>query len=64
MLLDKRLGVIEAVDGDNYYVKFWELIIPAKLSKDFKKVSDIPKVGDDVSLSLEKGRQIRDNFRM
>jgi hypothetical protein len=54
MLLDKRLGVIEAVDGDNYYVKFWELIIPAKLSKDFKKVSDMPKVGDDVLFLWKK----------
>ena len=48
MLLDKRLGVIEAVDGDVYYVKFWELSIPAKLSKDFNKGSFRPKVGADV----------------
>ncbi len=48
MLLDKRLGVIEAVDGDVYYVKFWELSIPAKLGKDFNKDSVRPKVGDDV----------------
>jgi len=54
MLLDKRLGVIEAVDGDNYYVKFWELSIPAKLSKDFKNVSVIPKVGDDVLFLWKK----------
>lgn len=48
MLLDKRLGVIEAVDGDVYYVRFWELSIPAKLGKDFNKDSVRPKVGDDV----------------
>jgi len=48
MLLDKRLGVIEAVDGDVYYVKFWELSIPAKLGKDFNMDSVRPKVGDDV----------------
>lgn len=49
MLLDKRLGVIEAVDGDVYYVKFWELTIPAKLSKDYNNDSARPNVGDDVS---------------
>lgn len=48
MLLDKRLGVVEAVDGDVYYIKFWELTIPAKLSKDFNSDSVRPKVGDDV----------------
>jgi len=48
MLLDKRLGVIEAVDGDVYYVKFWELSIPARLRKDFEKYSVRPKTGDDV----------------
>ena len=48
MLLDKRLGVIEAVDGDVYYVKFWELSIPAKLSKEFKNDSVKLKAGDDV----------------
>lgn len=48
MLLDKRLGVIEAVDGDAYYVKFWELTIPARLSKDFSNDSVRPNVGDDV----------------
>jgi len=54
MLLDKRLGVIEAVDGDVYYVKFWELLIPAKLSKDFNKDSVKPKVGDDVLFLWKK----------
>jgi predicted N-acetyltransferase YhbS len=48
MILDKRFGVIEAVNGDTYYVKFWELTIPAKLSKDFNKDSVKPNVGDDV----------------
>lgn len=54
MLLDKRLGVIEAVGGDYYYVKFWELSIPAKLSKDFNKHSVRPKVGDDVLFLWKK----------
>lgn len=54
MLLDKRLGVIEAVGGDDYYVKFWELSIPAKLSKDFNKHSVRPKVGDDVLFLWKK----------
>lgn len=48
MLLDKRLGLIEAVDGDTYYVKFWELSIPARLSKDFNNKCATPKIGDDV----------------
>ncbi len=55
MLLDKRFGVIEAVDGDVYYVKFWELTIPAKLSKDYSDDSARPKVGDDVIFIWNNG---------
>lgn len=55
MLLDKRLGVVEAVDGDVYYVKFWELTIPAKLSKDYNTDSPRPNVGDDVLFLWNKG---------
>jgi predicted N-acetyltransferase YhbS len=55
MLLDKRLGVIEAVDGDIYYVKFWELTIPAQLSKDYNNASARPKVGDDVIFLWKSG---------
>lgn len=47
MILDKRFGVVEAVDGDIFTVKFWELSIPAKLSKNFDN-SARPNVGDDV----------------
>lgn len=54
MILDKRLGVIEAVDGDIYYVKFWELTIPAKLSRDLKNNSIRPEVGDDVLFLWKK----------
>lgn len=47
MILDKRFGVVESVDGDEYIIKFWELSIPAKLSKDF--IGTVrPQVGDDV----------------
>lgn len=55
MLLDKRLGVIEAVDGDVYYVKFWGLTIPAKLSKDYNNNSARPNVGDDVIFIWNNG---------
>jgi predicted N-acetyltransferase YhbS len=55
MLLDKRLGVIEAVDGDVYYVTFWELTIPAKLSKDYNIDSARPNVGDDVTFIWNNG---------
>lgn len=47
MILDKRFGVIKSVDGDDFTLKFWELSIPAKLSKDYNN-SVRPKVGDDV----------------
>jgi len=55
MLMDKRLGVIEAVDGDVYTVKFWELSIPAKLSQDFAEISARPKAGDDVLFLWRRG---------
>lgn len=48
MILDKRFGVVEAMDGDVYYIRFWEISIPAKLSSDFGHCSIKPKVGDDV----------------
>lgn len=48
MLLDKRLGVIKAIDQDTYYIKFWELTIPAKLSADLNKDQVKPKAGNDV----------------
>lgn len=57
MLLDKRLGVIEAADGDVYYVKFWELSIPAKLSKDYYNDSARPNVGDDVMFIWNNGEK-------
>lgn len=47
-ILDKRLGVVEAIDEDVYTVKFWEILIPAKLSKDFTYNSNRPNIGDDV----------------
>lgn len=53
MILDKRLGVVEAVNGDVFTVKFWELSIPAKLSKDYND-SVRTNVGDDVLFLWEK----------
>lgn len=55
MILDKRLGVVEAVDGDVFTVKFWELSIPAKLGMDFDNNSARPKVGDDVLFLWKRG---------
>lgn len=54
MILDKRFGVVEAVDGDVFTIKFWELSIPAKLRKEFND-SVRPKVGDDVLFLWKQG---------
>lgn len=44
-IFEQHLGVVEAVDGDKYMVRYWELLIPAKLSDDLAKE---PSVGSDV----------------
>ncbi|OQA22907.1 MAG: Acetyltransferase (GNAT) family protein [Firmicutes bacterium ADurb.Bin354] len=44
-IFGQHLGVVEAIDGDTYMVRYWELSIPAKLSKDLGKK---PDVGSDV----------------
>ena len=44
-IFEQHLGVVEAIDGDEYKVRYWELLIPAKLSADL----DIePSIGSDV----------------
>ena len=44
-IFEQHLGVVEAVDGDEYKIRYWELIIPSKLSED---LSEKPSVGSDV----------------
>ena len=44
-IFELHLGVVEAIDGDKYMVRYWELLIPAKLSDDLTKE---PSVGSDV----------------
>ena len=44
-IFEQHLGVVEAVDGDEYKIRYWELIIPSKLSEN---LSEKPSVGSDV----------------
>lgn len=44
-IFEQHLGVVEAVDDEYYYVRYWEKIIPAKLSEDIREK---PCVGSDV----------------
>ncbi|SCW53662.1 Predicted N-acetyltransferase YhbS [Eubacterium ruminantium] len=44
-IFEQHLGVVKAIDGDKYMVRYWELLIPAKLSDDLTKE---PSVGSDV----------------
>ena len=44
-IFEQHLGVVESIQGDTYNVRYWELVIPAKLSE---KMESKPKVGSDV----------------
>ena len=44
-IFDEHLGVVESIHGDVYNVRYWELVIPAKLSE---KLDEKPSVGSDV----------------
>ena len=44
-IFEQHLGVVESIEDDTYMVRYWELLIPAKLSKDLDKK---PEVGSDV----------------
>ena len=44
-IFEQHLGVVEAIAGDEYKVRYWELLIPAKLSKE---LTEVPSVGSDV----------------
>ena len=44
-IFDEHLGVVESIHGDVYNVRYWELVIPAKLSD---KLEVKPSIGSDV----------------
>jgi hypothetical protein len=44
-IFEQHLGVVEAVEDDTYMVRYWELLIPAKLSEN---LGGKPEVGSDV----------------
>ena len=44
-IFEKHLGVVESVKDDVYMVRYWELLIPAKLSED---INERPVKGSDV----------------
>lgn len=44
-IFEQHLGVVEAIDGEKYMVRYWELLIPANLSEGLGKE---PTVGSDV----------------
>ena len=53
MILDSYFGVVEEMNGENYLIRFWELLIPAKRSKEMLQNGVEPKVGDDVLFRWE-----------
>ena len=44
-IFEQHLGVVEDIIGDTYMVRYWELLIPAKLSD---KVKEKVEKGSDV----------------
>lgn len=44
-IFEQHLGVVEAVEGDIYQVRYWELLIPAKLADG---LNEKPEKGSDV----------------
>ena len=44
-IFGQHLGVVESIEDDTYMVRYWELSIPTKLSKD---LNTKPEVGNDV----------------
>ena len=44
-IFEQHLGVVDSVKDDVYMVKYWELLIPAKLSED---INEKPLEGSDV----------------
>ena len=44
-IFDQHLGRVESIQGECYNVRYWELVIPAKLSE---SLQEKPSVGSDV----------------
>ncbi len=44
-IFEQHLGVVEEIKDDTYMVRYWELLIPAKLADDLEKE---PEIGSDV----------------
>ena len=44
-IFEQHLGVVESIENDIYHVRYWELVIPAKLDEN---ILEKPMVGNDV----------------
>ncbi len=49
-IFGQHIGVVESVEGDTYMVRYWELLIPAKLSDTVEK----PSAGSDVIFTWDR----------
>ena len=47
-IFEQHLGVVESIESDTYMVRYWELLIPTKLSAD---LGVTPEVGSDVQFT-------------
>ena len=47
-IFEQHLGVVENIEGDTYMVRYWELLIPAKLSA---ALTQAPAIGSDVQFT-------------
>lgn len=47
-IFEQRLGVVESVENDIYQVRYWELVISAKLSEN---ITEKPVPESDVQFS-------------
>lgn len=56
-IYDKHFGVVKAVKGHYYTVKFWELTLPAVLNEErFSGDAELPKEGDVVLFNFLKDK--------
>ena len=47
-IFEQHLGVVESIESDTYMVRYWELLIPTKLSENLNAT---PEVGSDVQFT-------------
>ena len=63
-IFGQHLGVVEAIEEDTYIIRYWELLIPARLQDDIEVK---PEIGSDVQFIWnhkdEKGSRITKVFR-